>query len=88
MASIIRNNKGFSSDVNRVDFSLRVNTEQCLFGPNVLVVAKMFSGEVKRAWMGVAEATDFVAHNEALGVSVMSAHIEYRGVFDEWGQSL
>lgn len=71
----------------KVDFSLRVETESNLFGPQVLVVIRLFNGETKNLWMSAFEATDFVLRNPALGVSIRSARIEHRGVFDEWGQS-
>jgi hypothetical protein len=70
-----------------VDFSLRVDTEENTFGPNVLVVISMFNGTIVKEWMTAFEATDFVLRNPALGVSIRSAHIEYKGIFDEWGQS-
>ena len=70
-----------------VDFSLRVDTEESIFGPNVLVVGSMFNGAVWKEWMTAFEATDFVLRNPALGVSIRSAHIEHKGIFDEWGQS-
>ena len=88
MASILSNGKGLSvSSKSPVDFSLRVYTEEDIFGPNVLVVTKMFNGEVIRNWMTVFEATEYVLRNVANGISIMSSHIEFRGVFDEWGQS-
>ena len=70
-----------------IDFSLRVDTEENFFGPNVQVVISMFNGSVIREWMTAFEATDFVLRNPALGVSIHSAHIEHKGAFDEWGQS-
>ncbi|MCE1254963.1 MAG: hypothetical protein LWX83_15630 [Anaerolineae bacterium] len=70
-----------------VDFSLRVDTELDMFGPKVLVVIQTFSGEEYKEWMPVCMATDFVLRNPALGVSIKSAHIEYNGVYDEWGHS-
>jgi hypothetical protein len=70
-----------------IDFSLRVETEQNIFGANVLVVASMFNGNIQKEWMSAFEATDFVLRNPALGVSIRSAHIEHKGMFDEWGQS-
>ncbi|MDR3575033.1 MAG: hypothetical protein P4L50_14325 [Anaerolineaceae bacterium] len=78
---------GVSKKSSPVDFSLRVDTEENTFGPNVLVVASMFNGTVVKEWMTAFEATDFVLRNPALGVSIKSAHIEYMGSFDEWGQS-
>jgi len=70
-----------------VDFSLRVDTEENIFGPNVMVVISMFNGTVLKEWMTAFEATDFVLRNPALGVSIRSAHSEHFGSFDEWGQS-
>ena len=40
-----------NNNLNRVDFSMRVCTEDTIFGSNVMVVIKMVTGEVKRVWM-------------------------------------
>jgi hypothetical protein len=77
----------YGSNNRRIDFSLRVATEENMFGPKVLVVIHMFNGNIQREWMTAFEANDFVLRNSALGVSIKSAHIEYKGVFDEWSQS-
>ena len=88
MESVLPDGKALSVINSRsIDFSLRVYTEENIFGPNVLVVSKMFNGDVKKEWMTVFEATEYVLRNVANGVSIMSTHIEFRGVFDEWGQS-
>ncbi|MDR3576465.1 MAG: hypothetical protein P4L50_21580 [Anaerolineaceae bacterium] len=81
----------FKFDVHKknspIDFSLRVDTEENCFGPKVQVVISMFNGAIIKKWMTAFEATDFVLRNPTLGVSIRSAHIEYMGSFDEWGQS-
>ena len=88
METFIGKNKSFYNKRNgSVDFSMRVDTEESIFGSIVLVVISLFNGNVEQEWMSAFEANDFVLRNPALGVSIKSAHIEYKGVFDEWGQS-
>ena len=82
-----KNNNRRPANSRNVDFSLRVDTEFDMFGPKVLVVFQTFSGQEYKEWMPICMATDFVLRNPALGVSIKSAHIEYNGVYDEWGQS-
>jgi len=81
-----RTNGGNGNGSN--DFSLRVETEEWLFGPLVEVVIRKFNGQILSEWMSAFEAVDFVLRNPALGESIYSAHIAWHGVFDEWGQSM
>ena len=71
----------------RVDFSLRVLTEENFFGPEVRVVLRFINGEVKEEWMPVAIAVDRLMRNPENGVAIRSARIDFAGVYDEWGQS-
>ncbi len=70
-----------------IDFSLRILTEENIFGPEVRVVQKYFNGNVREEWMPVALAVDSVLRNPANGLAICSARIDFAGVFDEWGQS-
>jgi len=70
-----------------VDFSLRVDAEDDQFGSKVLVVYNKFNGDRCKEWMPAFEAVEFVLRNPQMGDSISSAHIEWRGVYDEWGQS-
>ncbi len=70
-----------------VDFSLRVETEENIFGPVVLLIQNLFNGEVKREWLPVGLAVDSVLRNPINGLIIRSARIDFSGVYDEWGQS-
>jgi hypothetical protein len=70
-----------------IDLSLRVDTEEELFGPQVLLIQNLFNGEVVKEWMPVALAVDSVLRNPTNGLVIRSARIEFSGVLDEWGQS-
>jgi hypothetical protein len=70
-----------------VDFSLRVATEEELFGPSVLLIQNLFNGEVVQEWLPVALAVDSVLRNPVNGLIIRSAKIDFSGVYDEWGQS-
>jgi hypothetical protein len=70
-----------------VDLSLRVHTEEDVFGPRVLLIQCLFNGEIKKEWMPVALAVDSILRNPVNGLTVRSAKIEFSGVYDEWGQS-
>jgi hypothetical protein len=70
-----------------VDFSLRVDTEEELFGPSVLLIQNLFNGEIVKEWLPVALAVDSVLRNPVNGLVISSARIDFSGVYDEWGQS-
>lgn len=72
---------------DRIDFSLRVETEEEMFGPQVKVVRKLFNGTVDEEWMPVGLAVDSVLRNPANGIVIQSARIAFSGVYDEWGFS-
>jgi hypothetical protein len=67
-----------------IDFSLRVETEEDLLGPNVLVVRTLFNGETCKEWLPAAVAADHMMHHPLNGVVYRSARIEFHGVYDEW----
>ncbi len=71
-----------------VDFSLRVLTEENLFGPPVLLIQNLFNGDVKKEWMPAALAVDSLLRNPANGLIIRSARVEFTGAYDEWGQSI
>ena len=70
-----------------IDFSLRVMTEENMFGPPVKVIQRLFNGDLQEEWMPVALAVDTVLRNPANGLVFQSASIDFAGVYDEWGQS-
>ncbi len=70
-----------------VDFSLRVYTEENVFGPPVLLIQNLFNGEVKKEWLPAALAVDSMLRNPANGLIISSARVDFSGVYDEWGQS-
>ncbi|HVN53661.1 MAG TPA: hypothetical protein VMT46_04970 [Anaerolineaceae bacterium] len=70
-----------------VDFSLRVYTEENFFGPAVKVIQSLFNGDIQEEWMPVALAVHTVLCDPGNGLVVKSAHIDFAGVYDEWGQS-
>ncbi len=75
------------STYSGVDFSLRVETEEDVYGPQVLLIQNFFNGEVKEEWLPVALAVDSLLRNPMNGLAIRSARIDFSGVYDEWGQS-
>lgn len=70
-----------------VDFSLREETAENFFGPDVVVVREMFNGEIIEETMPAALAVLSVLDDDLNGVVFKRARIVWSGVFDEWGQS-
>jgi hypothetical protein len=64
-----------------VDFSLRVYTEECLFGPDVRLIRTLFNGDVQEEWMPVAVACHLMACDPDNGLVYARARIDAAGVF-------
>lgn len=70
----------------KVDFSLRVETEEEPYGPMVIVKRTLFNGEVEVERMEAVYAADEY-RNPGNGTIYKSSHIEFNGVYDEYGMS-
>lgn len=84
----IRNLFGEVNDGHEIDFSLRKHTEDDMFGSEVIVCWTLFNGETLNESIPVALAVDTVLRNPLNGLIYKSAHINFTGVFDEYGQSI
>ena len=74
MNMFIGKDSGLSpGDRNRIDFSLRVDTEENMYGPRVLVVSSLFNGDTIKQWMTAFDANEFILRSPELGKSIKSA---------------
>jgi hypothetical protein len=84
----IRKIFGQVNDHDEIDFSLREHTQEDMFGSEVIVCWKLFNGETLNESMPIALAVDTVLRNPLNGLIYKSAHIEFMGCFDDYGQSI
>ena len=83
----LKNIFGEFNDNNDIDFNLKYDTNDNIFGPIVIIVRTFFNGDIEKEVMPVALAAYDVMTNPYNGLIYKSAYIDFMGVFDEWGQS-